>query len=87
LVLIGGKSEIASIKDILPNKCVDKLGFNSTTTILDVSDFGLPQKRLRTIILAWRPSWWEVGITGHNLKGGHPRTIPPKFGCNWSSGF
>jgi hypothetical protein len=22
LVLIGGKSEIASIKDILPNKCV-----------------------------------------------------------------
>jgi hypothetical protein len=21
------------------------------------------------------------------LKGGHPRTIPPKFGCNWSSGF
>jgi site-specific DNA-cytosine methylase len=35
---------------------LDKLGFNSTTTILDVSDFGLPQKRLRTIILAWKHS-------------------------------
>jgi DNA (cytosine-5)-methyltransferase 1 len=33
---------------------LDKLGFNSTTTILDISDFGLPQKRLRTIILAWK---------------------------------
>jgi hypothetical protein len=33
------------------------------------------------------PSWLEVGITGHNLEGGHPRTIPPKFGCNWPSGF
>ena len=21
------------------------------------------------------------------LEGGHPRTIPPKFGCNWPSGF
>jgi hypothetical protein len=20
------------------------------------------------------------------LEGGHPRTIPPKFGCNWPSG-
>jgi hypothetical protein len=28
-----------------------------------------------------------VRITGHNLEGGHPRTIPPKFGCNWPSGF
>ncbi len=33
---------------------LDKLGFNSTTTILDISDFGLPQKRLRTIVLAWK---------------------------------
>jgi hypothetical protein len=31
--------------------------------------------------------WLEVGITGHKLEGGHPRTIPPKFGCNWPSGF
>jgi hypothetical protein len=30
----------------------------------------------------------EVRITGHNFQGGgHPSTIPPKFGCNWSSGF
>jgi hypothetical protein len=21
------------------------------------------------------------------LEGGHPSTIPPKFGCNWPSGF
>jgi len=21
------------------------------------------------------------------LEGGHPRTIPPKFGCNWPSSF
>jgi hypothetical protein len=21
------------------------------------------------------------------LEGGHPTTIPPKFGCNWPSGF
>jgi hypothetical protein len=33
------------------------------------------------------PSWLEVGITGHNLEGGHPRIIPQKFGCNWPSGF
>jgi hypothetical protein len=29
----------------------------------------------------------EVGITGHILEGDHPRTIPPKFGSNWPSGF
>ena len=40
------------------------------------------------LFLAWLPSWLEVGITGHTiLEGGHPRTIPPKFGCNWPSGF
>jgi hypothetical protein len=21
------------------------------------------------------------------LEGGHPRTIPSKFGCNWPGGF
>ena len=27
-------------------------------------------------------------ITRHTiLEGGYPRTIPPKFGCNWPSGF
>jgi hypothetical protein len=26
-------------------------------------------------------------ITGHNFGRGHPRTIPPKFGCNWPNGF
>jgi hypothetical protein len=36
---------------------------------------------------AWRPSWLEVGITGHNSERGHPRAIPPKFGCSWPSGF
>ena len=36
------------------------------------------------LFLAWWPSWLEIGITGH---GGHPRIIPPKFCCNWPSGF
>jgi hypothetical protein len=39
------------------------------------------------LFLAWRPSWLEVGITGHNFGRGHPRIIPQKFGCNWSGGF
>ncbi len=39
---------------------LDKLGFNSTTTIVDVSDFGLPQKRLRTIVLAWKKELKKV---------------------------
>jgi hypothetical protein len=39
------------------------------------------------LFLAWQPSWLEVGITGNILEGGHPRIIPPKFGCNWPSGF
>jgi hypothetical protein len=30
---------------------------------------------------------WKSGSPDTILKGGHPRTIPPKFGCNWSSGF
>ena len=31
-----------------------------------------------------------VGSRDHRiqfLEGGHPRTIPPKFGCNWPSVF
>jgi hypothetical protein len=39
------------------------------------------------LFLAWRPSWLKVGITGHYFGRGHAKTIPPKFGCNWSSGF
>ena len=34
------------------------------------------------LFLAWRPSWLELGITGHNFGRGHPRIIPQKFGCN-----
>jgi hypothetical protein len=30
---------------------------------------------------------WKSGSPGIILEGGHPRTIPPKFGCNWPSGF
>jgi hypothetical protein len=30
---------------------------------------------------------WKSGSPDTILRGGHPRTIPPKFGCNWSSGF
>ena len=30
------------------------LGYETNSAILDASDFGLPQKRLRTIIVAWR---------------------------------
>jgi hypothetical protein len=27
------------------------------------------------------------GLSDTILKGEHPRTIPPKFGSNWPSGF
>jgi hypothetical protein len=30
---------------------------------------------------------WKSGSPDIFLKGGHPRAIPPKFGCNWPSGF
>jgi hypothetical protein len=30
---------------------------------------------------------WKSGSLDTTLEGGHPRTIPPKFGCNWPSGF
>jgi hypothetical protein len=49
--------------------------------------FGFQMSSPFFLFLAWRQSWLEVGITGHNFGRGHPRTIPPKFGCNWPSGF
>jgi hypothetical protein len=30
---------------------------------------------------------WKSGSSDTILEGGNPRTIPPKFGCNWPSGF
>jgi hypothetical protein len=30
---------------------------------------------------------WKSGSQDTILEGGHPRTSPPKFGCNWPSGF
>jgi hypothetical protein len=30
---------------------------------------------------------WKSGSPDIILEGGHPRAIPPKFGCNWPSGF
>ena len=30
---------------------------------------------------------WKLGSPDIILEGGHPRTIPPKCGCNWPSGF
>ena len=30
---------------------------------------------------------WKLGLPDTTLEGGHPRTIPPKFGSNWPSGF
>jgi hypothetical protein len=30
---------------------------------------------------------WKSGTLDTILEGGHPRIIPPKFGCNWPSGF
>ena len=30
---------------------------------------------------------WKSGSPDTILEGGHPRAIPPKFGCNWPSGF
>jgi hypothetical protein len=32
------------------------------------------------LFLAWRPSWLDVGINGHNFGRGHPRIISAKFG-------
>jgi hypothetical protein len=40
------------------------------------------------LFLAWWPDLgWKSGSPDTILEGGHPRTIPPKFGCNWHSGF
>ena len=39
------------------------------------------------LFLAWRPSWLEVGITGHNFGRGPSKDYSTKFGCNWPSGF
>jgi hypothetical protein len=30
---------------------------------------------------------WKLGSPDTILEGGHLRTIPPKFGCNWPCGF
>ena len=30
---------------------------------------------------------WRAWLSDTILKGGHPRTIPAKFGLNWLSGF
>jgi hypothetical protein len=30
---------------------------------------------------------WKSGSPDTISEGGHPRTIPPKFGCNWHCGF
>ena len=30
---------------------------------------------------------WRSGLLDTILEGDYPRTIPPKFGLNWSSGF
>jgi len=35
----------------------------------------------------WWPSLIIDKVEGHFLEGDYPRTIPPKFGCNWPSGF
>ena len=39
------------------------------------------------LFLAWRPSWLEVGITGHNFGSRPSKDYFTKFGCNWPSGF
>lgn len=36
------------------------LGYETNGAILDASDFGLPQKRLRTIIVAWRKDQFSI---------------------------
>lgn len=38
------------------------LGYEMTGALLDASDFGLPQKRIRTIIVAWRTDQKAVSI-------------------------
>jgi hypothetical protein len=30
---------------------------------------------------------WKSGSPDTNFEGGHPGTIPAKFGLNWLSGF
>jgi hypothetical protein len=56
-----------------------KQGYNIMNKIITLS--------IATIFLAWRPSWLNVGLTGHKCGGGHAKIIPPKFGSNWPSGF
>jgi hypothetical protein len=38
---------------------------------------GQSQPNFAEMIIGWSPS---------KIRG-HAKTIPPKFGCNWSSGF
>jgi hypothetical protein len=44
------------------------------------------QPNFSEMILGWSPSK-IVSAPDTILEGGHPRIIPPKFGCNWPSGF
>ena len=39
------------------------------------------------LFLAGLPFCLEIGTNGRNFGRAHPCTIPPKFGCNWPSGF
>jgi hypothetical protein len=61
------------------------LNYLSCSCSKNLSSFWLILKQHWTIkisssfflFLAWWPSWLEIGITGHILERGHPRTIPP----------
>ncbi|MFW5887773.1 MAG: DNA cytosine methyltransferase [Bacteriovoracia bacterium] len=41
---------------------LDGLGYYTNSSILDASDFGLPQKRLRTIVVGWRKDLARVRL-------------------------
>jgi hypothetical protein len=50
------------------------------------------QPNFAEMILVWSSSKMCPAFSEHRPRwppqeGGHPRTIPPKFGCNWPSGF
>jgi hypothetical protein len=61
-----------------------------------------PQNQIKPTLAGMVPGWvpfkfvsdspgghlgWKSGSPDTILEGGHPRTIPPKFGSNWPSGF
>ncbi|MFN5324417.1 MAG: DNA cytosine methyltransferase [Bacteroidota bacterium] len=41
---------------------LDSLGYNTTSSILEASNYGLPQRRQRTIVIGWKKSLRQVSL-------------------------